>query len=63
MKKPEYVEGQQALDNFDSAMTALMKVPHSEIKKKLDEEKRAKGKRATEPGTSGAQSTTSKSKR
>jgi hypothetical protein len=41
-KKTEYVEGQQALENFDKAMDALMKVPHSEIKAKLEEEKKAK---------------------
>ncbi len=28
--------------NFDQTMTELMKVPHSEIKAKLDAEKRAK---------------------
>ncbi len=41
-KKPEYVEGKQALENFENAMDALMKVPHSEIKAKLDAEKKAK---------------------
>jgi hypothetical protein len=44
-KKPEYIEGNQAFQNFDSAMDALMKVPHSEIKAKLDAEKHAKGTR------------------
>ena len=29
-------------DNFDRAMHELMKVPHSEIKAKLDAEKKAK---------------------
>jgi len=29
-------------DNFDRAMKGLMKVPHSEIKTKLDAEKKAK---------------------
>jgi hypothetical protein len=41
-KKPEYVEGRQALENFDNAMDALMKVPHSEIKAKLELEKKKK---------------------
>lgn len=41
-KKPEYIEGQQALDNFDNAMDVLMKVSHSEIKAELDAEKRNK---------------------
>jgi hypothetical protein len=35
MKKTEY-------ENFDQAMRDLLKVPHSEIKTKLDEEKTAK---------------------
>ena len=30
--------------NFDRAMQKLLKVPHAEIKKKLDEEKEAKRK-------------------
>jgi hypothetical protein len=36
MKKPS------EFDNFDRTMRQLMKVPHSEIKAKLDEEKTAK---------------------
>jgi len=32
-------------ENFDRTMRDLMKVPHSEIKAKLDAEKRAKKKR------------------
>jgi hypothetical protein len=44
-KKPEYVEGPQAFKNFESGMDALMKVPHSEIKAKLDAERRTKKKR------------------
>lgn len=46
-KKPEYVEGRKAFENFDNAMDALMKVPHSEIKAKLDAEKKAKAKKRT----------------
>jgi hypothetical protein len=41
-KKTEYVEGQQALDNFEQGMDALMKVSHAEIKAALDAEKKAK---------------------
>ena len=63
IKKPEYVEGAQAFKNFENGMDALMRVPHSEIKAKLDAEKKAKGKRVTEVGTIGAQSTKSKSRR
>lgn len=42
IKKPEYVEGVQAFKNFENGMDALMKVPHGEIKAKLDAEKKAK---------------------
>jgi len=38
MKSPEY-------KNFDRTMQALIKVPHSEIKAKLDAEKAAKKRR------------------
>jgi hypothetical protein len=41
-KKPEYVEGSEALENFERALDAVVKVPHSEIKAKLEAEKRAK---------------------
>jgi hypothetical protein len=34
-------------DNFDRTMRELMKVPHSEIKAKLDEEKKAKKRKKT----------------
>lgn len=37
MKKSEF-------DNFDRTMRGLMKVPHSELKAKLDAEKAAKKK-------------------
>jgi hypothetical protein len=41
-KQPEYVEGREALENFDNALSAVVRVPHSEIKAKLDAEKTAK---------------------
>lgn len=41
-KKPEYVEGKEALENFDRALGQVLKVPHDKIKAKLDEEKAAK---------------------
>ena len=37
-------------DNFDSTMRELMKVPHSEIKAKLDAEKAEKAKRPKKRG-------------
>jgi hypothetical protein len=48
-KSPEY-------ERFDHAMEQLLKVPHSEIKKKLDAEKAAKRKRkaAKKPSESSA---------
>lgn len=51
IKKPEYVEGRQAFKNFENGMDALMKVPHSEIKAKLDEEKREKAESKTQRPT------------
>jgi hypothetical protein len=41
-KKPEYVEGDEALENFDRALSQVVKVPHSEIKAKLEAENAAK---------------------
>jgi hypothetical protein len=44
-KKPEYVEGNEALENFERALDKVAKVPHSEIKAKLEAEKAAKAER------------------
>jgi hypothetical protein len=33
---------QKEFENFDNAMRELLKVPHSDIKTKLDEEKKTK---------------------
>jgi hypothetical protein len=43
MKKRDSVEYQ----NFENTMRTLMKVPHSEIKAKLEEEKAAKKRKKT----------------
>lgn len=43
--KPEYVEGREAFKNFENALDAVMKVPHSEIKAGLDAEKREKAEK------------------
>jgi hypothetical protein len=40
-------------DKFDRVMTTLLKVPHSEIKAKLDAEKAAKQKRSPKTSASG----------
>ena len=38
---------------FDRTMRDLMKVPHSEIKAKLDAEKKAKKRKSKKPSASG----------
>jgi len=40
-------------EKFDSTMRQLMKVPHSEIKAKLDAEKKVKKRKAKKPSASG----------
>jgi hypothetical protein len=44
-KKPEYVEGAEALENFERALDKVVKAPHSKIKAKLEAEKKAKVER------------------
>jgi hypothetical protein len=39
--------------NFDRTMQALIKVPHSEIKAKLNAEKKAKKRKAKKPSALG----------
>lgn len=39
-------------DNFDSTMRELIKVPHSEIKAKLDAEKKAKKRKRSKKSSS-----------
>jgi len=41
LRKSEMTKNSE-FDNFDRTMRELMKVPHSEIKAKLDEEKKSK---------------------
>jgi hypothetical protein len=40
-------------ENFDRTMHELLKVPHSEIKAKLDAEKKAKGRKPKKASASG----------
>jgi hypothetical protein len=40
-------------ENFTEMMGKLVKVPHSEIKAKLDAEKKAKKRKAKKPSASG----------
>jgi len=44
MKPPEYIEGPQALENFERGMIALFKVPKTAIGKA-----RKKGRKLTAP--------------
>jgi len=43
----------QEYENFDRTMRDLVKVPHSEIKAKLDAEKKAKKRKSKKPSASG----------
>jgi hypothetical protein len=45
MKQPEYIEGPEALKNFERGMIALFKVPKTAIGKA-----RKKGRKLTAPG-------------
>jgi len=47
MKKPS------EFDNFDRTMNALLKVPHSKIKAKLNAEKKAKKQKPKKTSASG----------
>lgn len=44
-KKPEYIEGNQALENFERALDKVVNVPHREIKAKMEAEKTARANR------------------
>jgi hypothetical protein len=45
MKKPEYIEGPKALNNFESGMRTLFQVPKDSVpSKKKPAKKRAKSK-------------------
>lgn len=49
-----HMPGKSEFSNFDNMMDKLVKVPHSQIKAKLDAEKRAKQKkRKAKPSASG----------
>ena len=43
-KQPEYLEGPDALENFERALDVVVRDLHSEIKAKLEAEKNAKEK-------------------
>ena len=37
--KPEYVEGREAWNRFDGAMKKVIAVPHSEIQRRIEEQR------------------------
>jgi hypothetical protein len=40
MKQPEYLEGTEAWDRFNSAMKSVIAVSHDEIQRRIEEHKR-----------------------
>lgn len=48
-----HVEGKTEYDRFKNVMRRLMAVPHSEIKAKLDAEKKAKKRKKAKASASG----------
>lgn len=43
LREPELVEGEQAIDNFERAMTSLFRVPKAQVVRKI-KKKAPKGK-------------------
>lgn len=50
MKEPEYVEGPEAFQRFDSAMKKVLAVPHSEIQRRIDENRKAAARNPSRHG-------------
>ncbi len=40
MKKPEYIEGPEAWERFQKAMSAIVQVPHATIQQRIEEHRR-----------------------
>ena len=40
MKTPEYVEGSEAWDRFQRAMKGVLAVPHAEIQRRIEQQRK-----------------------
>ena len=50
MKKPEMIEGPEAFERFRDATRAILAVPHSVIKKRMDEHRKEAAKNPNRRG-------------
>jgi hypothetical protein len=57
-REPEYVEGQEAWDRFDSAMKGVLAVPHAEIQRRIAEHKKEVARNPHRRGPKGKSRTT-----
>jgi hypothetical protein len=48
--KPEYVEGPEAWTRFQTAMKKVIAVPHTEIQKRIEEQREQAAKNPNRPG-------------
>lgn len=50
IKKPEMIEGPEAFRRFRNATKAILAVPHSEIKKRIEKHRAQAAKNPNRPG-------------
>ena len=48
--KPEYVEGPEAWDRFQSVMKRVLAVPHAEIQRRVEEHRKEAAMNPNRPG-------------
>jgi hypothetical protein len=53
MKEPEYLEGPEAWDRFQSAMKGILAVPHAEIQRRIAEHKQEAARNPRRRGPKG----------